>query len=75
MNMGDKAVALGCLCIVAGWAGYELRDAQAEPPIHCSAWLDDGRALLNTITEARGRMLCIYSDSMPKYAKRKGART
>lgn len=75
MSMGDKAVALGAVLIVAGWVGYQIRDREAPAPLHCSAWLEDGRALLRTINNASGRMLCIYSDPMPKYAKRKGGRT
>ena len=70
MSLGDKAVAIGCALIAAGWAGYELRDREVAP-LQCSARLEDGRALANFYVQADGRLLCEYVAPMPTHRKGK----
>lgn len=70
MNLGDKAVLAGCVLIVAGWVGYHIRDSEAPPPLHCSAYREDGHPLAKSIIQANGRVLCEYEDRMPNYTQR-----
>lgn len=68
MNIGDKAVVLGCALMAAGWCGYELRQSElVQERLVCSPRLDDGRPLINSYAQANGRLLCTYADPMPAY--------
>lgn len=63
MSLGDKVVALGCALVAAWWVGFDRGyDAARKEAGRCSAYLEDGRPLMDTFIDTAGRKRCLYRE-------------
>lgn len=67
MNLGDKAVAIACLVVAGAYVGFDRGYAAARSEIgHCSAYLEDGRPLMDSFIDTAGRVRCLYREPTPR---------